>query len=259
MGEKEDGHGAEGELAHDQLLTDPDAGRATSCKTTKVDALAVAIGTSHGAYKFTRKPTGDVLAMDRIKEIHRRLPNTPPGDARLVVACRRTCRTIINKYGGKMKQTWGVPVEEIQRGIKHGVRKINIDTDNRLAMTGAIRKVLRREPRRVRPAQVSEAGHGAMRKRLHAALRGVRLRRPGRQDQAAAAHGRWPSATPRASWPRRSPKSNPTFTMHGRGSRSGRLQFKRVKPGSETSCRCAARDADADVDSSGTRCRMELA
>ena len=107
---------------------------------TDVDALAVAIGTSHGAYKFTRRPTGDVLAMDRIEEIHHRLPNT-----HLVMhgssSVPQELQDIINKYGGDMRQTYGVPVEEIQRGIKHGVRKINVDTDNRLAITGAIRKV----------------------------------------------------------------------------------------------------------------------
>ena len=122
-------------------------------RDTEVDALAVAMGTSHGAYKFTRKPDGDVLAMNVIEEIHRRLPDT-----HLVMhgssSVPEELQEIINRYGGEMKPTWGVPVEEIQRGIKHGVRKINIDTDNRMAMTGAIRKVLTREPERVRPAQV---------------------------------------------------------------------------------------------------------
>src|SRR4029079_7158442 len=139
-GEKEDGHGAEGVLSHDQLLTDPDEAE-QFVRETGVDALAVAIGTSHGAYKFTRKPTGDVLAMDRIEEIHRRLPN-----CRLVMhgssSVPQDLQDVINKYGGKLKPTWGVPVEAIQRGIKSGVRKVNVDTDNRLAMTGAIRKVL---------------------------------------------------------------------------------------------------------------------
>lgn len=139
-GEQEDGHGAEGKLSHDQLLTDPKQAEefvaATGC-----DALAVAIGTSHGAYKFTRKPDGMVLAMDRIIEIHKRLPN-----CHLVMhgssSVPQDLQDIINQNGGKIKQTWGVPVEEIQLGIKHGVRKINVDTDNRLAMTAAIRQVL---------------------------------------------------------------------------------------------------------------------
>ena len=139
-GEQEDGHGAEGELSHDQLLTDPDEA-ARFVEETGVDALAVAIGTSHGAYKFTKKPTGDVLAMDRIEEIHARLPNT-----HLVMhgssSVPQELQDIINQYGGQIKQTYGVPVQEIQRGIKHGVRKINVDTDCRLAITGAIRKVL---------------------------------------------------------------------------------------------------------------------
>src|SRR5438093_3471092 len=143
-GEKEDGHGAEGQLSRDQLLTDPDEAEDFVAKTG-VDALAVAIGTSHGAYKFTRKPDGEVLAMKRIEEIHRRLPNT-----HLVMhgssSVPQELQDIIRKYGGKMKQTWGVPVEEIQRGIKNGVRKINVDTDNRMAMTGEIRKVLMESP-----------------------------------------------------------------------------------------------------------------
>ena len=144
MGEKEDGHGAEGTLSHDQLLTDPDEAE-RFVAATNVDALAVAIGTSHGAYKFTRKPDAEVLAMDRIIEIHRRLPN-----CHLVMhgssSVPQELQDIINKYGGKMRQTWGVPVAEIQKGIKHGVRKINVDTDNRMAMTGAIRKVLWENP-----------------------------------------------------------------------------------------------------------------
>ena len=140
MGEKEDGHGFEGKLDHDQLLTDPDQA-VEFVKATEVDALAIAMGTSHGAYKFTRRPDGDVLAMTVIEEIHRRLPNT-----HLVMhgssSVPEELQEIINKAGGEMPQTWGVPVEEIQRGIKHGVRKINIDTDNRMAMTGQIRKIL---------------------------------------------------------------------------------------------------------------------
>ncbi len=138
-GEKEDGHGAEGKISHDQLLTDP-AQAVDFVKKTNVDALAIAMGTSHGAYKFTRKPDGAILAMNVIEEIHRRLPNT-----HLVMhgssSVPQELQDIINKYGGQMPQTWGVPIEEIQRGIKHGVRKINIDTDNRMALTGQIRKV----------------------------------------------------------------------------------------------------------------------
>ena len=133
--------------SHDQLLTDPDEAEDFVAKTG-VDALAVAIGTSHGAYKFTRKPDGEVLAMDRDRRDPQAAAELPPGDARQLVACRRNCRTIINKYGGKMKQTWGVPVEEIQRGIKHGVRKINVDTDNRMAITGRDPQGALREPRK---------------------------------------------------------------------------------------------------------------
>ena len=144
QGDKEDGHGAEGTMTREMLLTDPEQA-ADFVRTTQLDALAIAIGTSHGAYKFTRKPTGDILAIDRIKAIHARIPNTHlvmHGSAR---RCRRTCSPIIREYGGDMKETYGVPVEEIQEGIKHGVRKVNIDTDIRLAMTAAIRKYLQRE------------------------------------------------------------------------------------------------------------------
>ena len=161
-GEKEDGHGAEGVLSHDQLLTDPDEAERFVAETG-VDALAVAIGTSHGAYKFTRKPTGEVLAMDRIEEIHRRLPN-----CHLVMhgssSVPQDLQDIINKYGGKLKQTWGVPVEEIQRGIKHGVRKINVDTDNRLAITGAIRKVFAESPEKFDPRDYLKPARDAMKK-----------------------------------------------------------------------------------------------
>src|SRR5260221_1715743 len=139
MGEAEDGHGAEGKLSHDQLLTDPDQAVDFVAKT-KVDALAIAMGTSHGAYKFSRKPDGAVLAMNVIEEIHNRLPNM-----HLVMhgssSVPQDLQEMINKFGGEMPQTWGVPVAEIQRGIKHGVRKVNIDTDNRMAMTAAIRKI----------------------------------------------------------------------------------------------------------------------
>ncbi|MBT4695063.1 MAG: fructose-bisphosphate aldolase class II [Planctomycetaceae bacterium] len=140
MGDQEDGHGAEGVLSREQLLTDPEEAE-QFVAATGVDALAVAIGTSHGAYKFTSKPDGEVLAMDRIDAIHSRLPNT-----HLVMhgssSVPQELQDVINEFGGNMKQTYGVPVEEIQRGIRSGVRKINVDTDNRLAMTGAIRKVL---------------------------------------------------------------------------------------------------------------------
>lgn len=140
MGDQEDGHGAEGVLSHDQLLTDPEEA-AQFVEETNVDALAVAIGTSHGAYKFTRQPDGDILAMDRIEAIHAKLPNT-----HLVMhgssSVPQELQDIINEFGGDIRQTWGVPVEEIQRGIRAGVRKINVDTDNRLAITGAIRRVL---------------------------------------------------------------------------------------------------------------------
>ena len=161
-GDKEDGHGAEGKLSRDQLLTDPDQA-ARFVEATGVDALAVAIGTSHGAYKFTRKPDGDILAMERIEAIHKRLPN-----CHLVMhgssSVPQELQDIINKYGGKIKQTWGVPVEEIQRGIQHGVRKINVDTDNRLAMTGAIRKVFWESPEKFDPRDYLKPAREAMKK-----------------------------------------------------------------------------------------------
>jgi fructose-bisphosphate aldolase class II len=161
MGEKEDGHGFEGKLGHDQLLTDP-AQAVDFVRATQVDALAIAMGTSHGAYKFTRKPDGDVLAMNVIEEIHRLLPNT-----HLVMhgssSVPQDLQDIINQYGGEMPQTWGVPVEEIQRGIKHGVRKINIDTDNRMAMTGAIRKVFAETPAEFDPRKYLKPAMDAMR------------------------------------------------------------------------------------------------
>lgn len=161
-GEQEDGHGAEGVLSRDQLLTDPEEAERFVAETD-VDALAVAIGTSHGAYKFSRKPTGEVLAMSRIEEIHRRLPNT-----HLVMhgssSVPQELQDMINQYGGKMKQTYGVPVEEIQRGIKHGVRKINVDTDNRMAMTAAIRKVLMENPEKFDPRDYLKPARDAMKK-----------------------------------------------------------------------------------------------
>ena len=143
-GDKEDGHGTEATMTREQLLTDPEQA-ADFVKRTQLDALAIAIGTSHGAYKFSRKPTGDILAIDRIKEIHRRIPNT-----HLVMhgssSVPQELLAIIRQYGGQMKETYGVPVEEIQEAIKHGVRKINVDTDVRLAMTGAIRKYMAENP-----------------------------------------------------------------------------------------------------------------
>ena len=161
-GEQEDGHGAQGVLSHDQLLTNPDEAADFVAKTG-VDALAVAIGTSHGAYKFTRKPDGEVLAMSRIEEIHKKLPN-----CHLVMhgssSVPQDLQDQINKYGGKLKQTWGVPVEEIQRGIRHGVRKINVDTDNRLAMTAAIRKVLYTEIDKFDPRDYMKPARNAMKK-----------------------------------------------------------------------------------------------
>ncbi|WP_156863529.1 class II fructose-bisphosphate aldolase [Casimicrobium huifangae] len=141
---EEDGVGAVGKLGHDQLLTDPEEA-AQFVKATQLDALAIAIGTSHGAYKFTRPPTGDVLAISRVKEIHKRIPNT-----HLVMhgssSVPQDLLALINQFGGKMKETYGVPVAEIQEAIKHGVRKINIDTDIRLAMTAAVRKFQAENP-----------------------------------------------------------------------------------------------------------------
>src|SRR6187455_1925161 len=160
QGEAEDGHGAEGALSHDQLLTDPDQA-VDFVLRTKVDALAIACGTSHGAYKFTRKPDGDILAMRVIEEIHEKLPNT-----HLVMhgssSVPQDLQEIINANGGKMKPTWGVPVSEIQRGIKNGVRKINIDTDNRMAMTGQIRKVLTENPGEFDPRKYLKPAMEAM-------------------------------------------------------------------------------------------------
>jgi len=159
MGE-EDGHGAEGKLSMDQLLTDPEEA-ATFVKETGVDALAIAIGTSHGAYKFTRPPTGDILAINRIKEIHARLPNT-----HLVMhgssSVPQDWLKIINDYGGAMGETYGVPVEEICEGIKHGVRKVNIDTDLRMASTGAIRKFMAENKSNFDPRKFLKASTAAM-------------------------------------------------------------------------------------------------
>lgn len=141
---EEDGVGASGKLSHDQLLTDPEEAKDFVAKTN-VDALAIAIGTSHGAYKFSRPPTGDILAIDRIKEIHRAIPNT-----HLVMhgssSVPQEWLAVINQFGGEIPETYGVPVEEICEGIKHGVRKVNVDTDLRLASTGAIRRFLAQNP-----------------------------------------------------------------------------------------------------------------
>jgi fructose-bisphosphate aldolase class II len=148
-GDKEDGHGTDATMTREQLLTDPEQA-ADFVRRTQVDALAIAIGTSHGAYKFSRKPTGDILAISRIKEIHARLPNT-----HLVMhgssSVPQDLLAEIRKYGGAMKETYGVPVEEIQEAIKHGVRKINIDTDIRLAMTAAIRRFFAEHPDKFDP------------------------------------------------------------------------------------------------------------
>jgi len=148
-GDKEDGHGADGTMTREQLLTDVEQA-ADFVKQTHCDALAIAIGTSHGAYKFTKKPTGDILAIDRIREIHARIPNT-----HLVMhgssSVPQELLAEIREFGGDMKETYGVPVEEIQEGIKNGVRKINIDTDIRLAMTGAIRRYFIENPAKFDP------------------------------------------------------------------------------------------------------------
>jgi fructose-bisphosphate aldolase class II len=160
LGGIEDGHGAGGTgLEH---LTDPDQAE-QFVKDTNCDALAIAIGTSHGAYKFTKKPDGSVLKMDRLIEIHQRIPTT-----HLVMhgssSVPKELQDIINQYGGKLKPTWGVPIEEIQLGIKNGVRKINVDTDNRLAMTGAIRKVLWETPEKFDPRDYLKPAREAMKK-----------------------------------------------------------------------------------------------
>ncbi|MBP8217407.1 MAG: fructose-bisphosphate aldolase class II [Thauera sp.] len=156
---EEDGVGAEGTLDHSQMLTDPDEA-ADFVKQTDCDALAIAIGTSHGAYKFSRKPTGDILAIERIKAIHARIPNT-----HLVMhgssSVPQELLEIIRQYGGDMKETYGVPVKEIVEGIKHGVRKINIDTDIRLAMTGAIRKFLVENPSKFDPREYNKPAREA--------------------------------------------------------------------------------------------------
>src|SRR5450432_491535 len=161
-GDKEDGHGAEGTMTREMLLTDPDEA-ADFVKSTQLDALAIAIGTSHGAYKFTRKPTGDILAIDRIKAIHARIPTT-----HLVMhgssSVPQDLLAVIREFGGAMKETYGVPVEEIQEAIKHGVRKINIDTDVRLAMTAAVRKYLAQNPDKFDPRDYLKPAREAAKK-----------------------------------------------------------------------------------------------
>jgi fructose-bisphosphate aldolase class II len=160
--DKEDGHGADGHMTREQLLTDPDQA-ADFVKQTNCDALAIAIGTSHGAYKFTKKPTGDILAIDRIRAIHERIPNT-----HLVMhgssSVPQELLAEIRQFGGDMKETYGVPVEEIVKGIAHGVRKINIDTDIRLAMTGAIRRYLAEHPDKFDPRDYLKPAREAAKK-----------------------------------------------------------------------------------------------
>lgn len=157
---EEDGVGAEGKLTHDQLLTDPEEA-ASFVRATNVDALAIACGTSHGAYKFSRPPTGDILAIDRIKEIHKRIPNT-----HLVMhgssSVPQEWLKVINEFGGEIPETYGVPVEQIVEGIKYGVRKVNIDTDLRLASTGAIRRHLAHHPSNFDPRKYLQASTDAM-------------------------------------------------------------------------------------------------
>ncbi len=158
---EEDGVGAEGKLTHDMMLTDPVQAKDFVARTG-VDALAIAIGTSHGAYKFTRKPTGDILAIDRIAAIHAQIPDT-----HLVMhgssSVPQEWLAIIRQYGGDIKETYGVPVEEIQRGIKNGVRKVNIDTDIRLAMTGAMRETFARQASEFDPRKALVAAKKAAR------------------------------------------------------------------------------------------------
>ena len=158
---EEDGIGAEGKLTHDQLLTDPEEA-AEFVKATEVDALAIACGTSHGAYKFTRPPTGDILAIDRIKEINDRIPNT-----HLVMhgssSVPQDWLAVINEFGGEIPETYGVPVEQIQEGIRHGVRKVNIDTDLRLASTGAVRRFMAENPSEFDPRKYLSKTIEAMR------------------------------------------------------------------------------------------------
>nr|WP_298968072.1 class II fructose-bisphosphate aldolase [uncultured Halomonas sp.] len=161
MAGEEDGIGAEGKLNMEQLLTDPEEA-AEFVKATHVDALAIAIGTSHGAYKFTKPPTGDTLSIQRIKEIHARIPDT-----HLVMhgssSVPQEWLEVINQYGGQISETYGVPVEEIVEGIKHGVRKVNIDTDLRLASTGAVRRFMAQNPSEFDPRKFLKETVTAMR------------------------------------------------------------------------------------------------
>jgi fructose-bisphosphate aldolase class II len=161
-GDKEDGHGAEGTMTREQLLTDPEQA-ADFVRRTQVDALAIAIGTSHGAYKFSRKPTGETLAIQRVKEINARIPNT-----HLVMhgssSVPQDLLAEIRQYGGAMKETYGVPVEEIQEAIRHGVRKINIDTDIRLAMTAAVRRYMAEHPDKFDPREYLKPAREAARR-----------------------------------------------------------------------------------------------
>ena len=160
MGEAEDGHGFEGKLSMDMLLTDPDEA-AEFVKATQCDALAIAMGTSHGAYKFSKKPTGDILAMDRVEAIHKRIPNT-----HLVMhgssSVPQELQDLFNEFGGGMPQTYGVPIEEITKGIKFGVRKVNIDTDCRIAITGQFRKVAQQDAKQFDPRKFLAPSIAAM-------------------------------------------------------------------------------------------------
>ena len=195
-GEAEDGHGFDGKLDRSMLLTDPDEAMRFVAET-KVDALAVAMGTSHGAYKFTRKPTGDVLAMEVIEQIHARLPNT-----HIVMhgssSVPEEWQAMFNANGGEMRETYGVPVDEIIRGIRHGVRKINIDTDLRLAAAAEFRRTATsRAPLEFDPSQVSQAGDGRHERRLPRPIRGLRHgRRKRLEDQGRSPWERWPGCTP---------------------------------------------------------------
>ncbi|MDM5147074.1 fructose-bisphosphate aldolase class II [Candidatus Persebacteraceae bacterium Df01] len=160
-GDKEDGHGFDGELSREQLLTDPDEAE-RFVKATQVDALAVAIGTSHGAYKFSRKPDGNILALDVVRRIHEKLPTlhmVMHGSS----SVPQELQDIINENGGTMPQTFGVPVEEIVEGIKYGVRKVNIDTDCRMAIIGQYRKISREQPQEFDPRKFNKPAIAKMR------------------------------------------------------------------------------------------------
>ena len=190
MGDKEDGHGAEGTLTMDQLLTDPEQA-VDFVRRTQLDALAIAIGTSHGAYKFTRKPTGDILSIERVKEIHAHLPNT-----HLVMhgssSVPQELLDEIRQFGGEFKETYGVPVEEIQEAIKYGVRKVNIDTDIRLAMTAAVRRFMFENPSKFDPREFLKPAREAA-KSISTALRTVRR---GRTQPGLPIPETWRAAMP---------------------------------------------------------------